>query len=253
LFQSTHYQRLFAQHQLDGFEPLWYKQIDWVEAPNYRRGGWSGVGQLVLPSIDGELNVFVKKQQSYGRRTLTHPMKGEPTFRREWGRLRFLEAHHIKAPKVVFYAEQKIDNNVCAILITKALLDFEPLDVVTERWFTSQQKTRQQKRVLLKTVALALRAFHETGLMHRALYPKHLFVNNAQTQANVAFIDLEKSRYSWLFLYRAYFDLASLHRHALYWTASDRLYFFLEYFQVPTLNKRLKFIIRRIIKRSVRR
>lgn len=253
MFQSQHYQQIFAQHQLDGFEPLWHKQIAWFEEPNHRRGGWSGVGQLILASDNGELNVFVKKQQNHGRRTLLHPINGEPTFRREFARLTFLEAQDIKAPKVVFYGERKIDDQACAILATETLLDFEPLDVVTQRWFSTEQKTRQQKRQLLKTVASTVRAFHEAGLVHRALYPKHLFVKNAEIQPEVAFIDLEKARFSWLFLYRAYFDLAALNRHAENWSGSDRLYFFLQYFQVPALNKTLRFLGRQIVKRSARR
>ena len=253
MFQSQYYQQIFAQHQLDGLEPLWHKQIAWFEEPNQRRGGWSGVGQLILPSDSGELNVFVKKQQNHGRRTLLHPIKGEPTFRREFERFTFLAAQQIKAPKVVCYGEQKIDNQACAILATETLLGFEPLDVVTQRWFSVEQKTCLQKRQLLKAVALTVRAFHHSGLVHRALYPKHLFVKNAEIQPEVAFIDLEKARFSWLFLYRAYFDLAALNRHAEYWSASDRLYFFLQYFQVPALNKRLRFIVRQIIKRSARR
>ncbi len=253
LFQSTHYQQIFAQHQLDGFEPLWYRQIDWFEEPNQRRGGWSGVGQLILASDDAALNVFVKKQQNHGRRTLLHPFKGEPTFRREFKRLTFLETQHIKAPKVVFYGERQLDNQACAMLVTETLLGFEPLDVVTQRWFSEQPKTREQKRRLLKTVALTLRHFHETGLVHRALYPKHLFVKNAETHPEIAFIDLEKARNSWLFIYRAYFDLAAFNRHATHWSASDRLYFFLQYFQLSKLTKSHRFICRQIIKRSARR
>ena len=253
LFQSKQYQEIFAQHQLDGFEPIWNKHIDWFEAPNHRRGGWSGVGQLTLPSNDGELSVFVKKQQNHGRRTLLHPFKGEPTFRREHKRLSFLESNQIKAPKVVFYAEQQLEKKACAILATEALLGFKPLDEVTQDWYTTNHKTQQQRRHLLKTVAVALRAFHDTGLVHRALYSKHVFVKNAETQPEVALIDLEKARFSPLFVYRAYFDLSALNRHAEYWSRSDRLFFFLQYFQAKRLNSALRFICRRILKRSRRR
>jgi serine/threonine protein kinase len=252
LFQSKRYQKIFAQHQLDGFEPIWHKHIDWFEEPNHRRGGWSGVGQLALSYDDGELSVFVKKQQNHGRRSLLHPFEGEPTFRREYKRLVFLEKKQVKAPKVVFYGEQRIEQQACAILATESLLGFEPLDIVTEQWYTVQRKTRQQKRYLLKTVAAALRAFHQTGLVHRALYPKHIFIKNAASQPEVALIDLEKARFNPLFYYRAFFDLAALNRHADYWSKSDRLFFFLQYFQAERLNHVLRFICRRILKRSRR-
>lgn len=253
LFQSDRYQQIFAQHQLDGFKPLWDKKIDWFEEPNHRRGGWSGVGQLLLRAGDDDLDIFVKKQQNHGRRTLLHPFKGEPTFRREFKRLSFMEAHQIKAPKVVCYGEQRIDDKVCAILATETLLNFEPLDVVTQRWHTSKRQSRKQKKKLLSTIATELRYFHQTGLVHRALYPKHIFIKNAESQPEVALIDLEKARFSPFFLYRAYFDLSALNRHAEYWTKTEKLFFFLQYFQESHLSKRLRLICYQILKRSTRR
>lgn len=253
MFQSKRYQQIFAQHQLDGFEPLWNKHIAWFEEPNHRRGGWSGVGQLTLTTDRDALSTFVKKQQNHGRRTLLHPFKGEPTFRREFKRLTFLERHHVKAPKVVCYGEQTIEGESCAILATETLLDYEPLDVVTQDWFTNTAKARQQKRTLLKFVATALRGFHNTGLSHRALYSKHIFVKDADTQPEVALIDLEKARFSPVSFYRTYFDLSALNRHAEYWSRSDRMYFFLHYFQTKRLSKPLRWLCRLILKRSARR
>jgi hypothetical protein len=253
LFQSKLYQQIFAEHQLDGFEPLWNKHIDWFEEPNHRRGGWSGVGQLKLATDGGVLSTFVKKQQNHGRRTLLHPFTGEPTFRRELKRLTFLEKNHVKAPKVVCYGEQTIEGEFCAILATETLLDFEPLDVVTQDWFANRANTRQQKRTLLKSVANALHDFHDTGLSHRALYSKHIFVKNADTQPEVALIDLEKARFSFLSFYRTYFDLSALNRHAEYWSRSDRMYFFLQYFETKRLTTSLRLLCRLILKRSARR
>lgn len=240
-------------HHLDGFLPLWNKKIDWFEEPNQRRGGWSGVGQLILNTNDDKLNVFVKKQQNHGRRTFLHPFKGEPTFRREFKRLEFLRTRGILAPKVVFYGEQAIENKCCAILATEALLGYEPLEEVTQDWFARRSHTRQQKRVLLKSVAIALRGFHDTGLVHRALYPKHIFIKSDEQQPKIALIDLEKARFSAFFLYRAYFDLSALNRHAECWSRTDRMYFFLKYLQVQKLSKLLKILCLLILRRSTRK
>jgi serine/threonine protein kinase len=252
LFLSERYQQIFKQHQLDGFNQLWHKNIDWFEEPNHRRGGWSGVGQLTLKNKSDELSVFVKKQQNHGRRTFFHPLKGEPTFRREFKWLEFLDACHIKAPKVIFYGEQSIDDKDCVILATEALLGFEPLDVVTLHWQATAQQTRQQKKQLIEAIANTLRSFHQTGLVHRALYPKHIFIKNGDTHPEVALIDLEKARFSLFFLYRAYFDLSALNRHITYWSKSERLYFFLQYFQAKRLNKVLRFICKQVLRRSSR-
>jgi tRNA A-37 threonylcarbamoyl transferase component Bud32 len=252
LFQSEKYQQMFAQHHLDDFAKLWNQHINWFEEPNQRRGGWSGVGQLILPNDGGDLIFFVKKQQNHGRRTFLNPIKGEPTFRREFKRLAFLESCKIKAPKIVFYEERAINNNDCAILVTEALLEFEPLDTVTKSWQADKSKTRRQKQNLLKNVAEALRKFHETGLVHRALYPKHIFIKDAERKPEIALIDLEKARFNSFVLYRVYFDLSALNRHAEFWSNSQKLYFFLQYFQVKRMNKTLKLLGRFILRRSAR-
>ena len=252
LFQAERYQQIFAAHQLDGFLPLWLKEIDWFEVPNQRRGGWSGVGQLILSDGAGDLNVFVKKQQNHGRKTLLHPIRGEPTFRREFKRLTYLSSCQIAAPKVVFYGEDYVHNNACAILVTEALVGFSPLDWVMEDWQNKSQSTYQQKQNLIKAIALAVRRLHAAGLTHRALYPKHIFVKNAATHPEVALIDLEKARFGLLFLYRSYFDLSALNRHLDVWTRTQKLTFFLHYFQVNQLNKGLKLLLRLILRRSAR-
>lgn len=253
MFQSERYQQIFAQHQLDGFNQLWHEDIDWFEEPNHRRGGWSGVGKLTLSNHGDELSIFVKKQQNHGRRTLLHPLKGEPTFRREFKCLKFLEAFHIKVPKAVFYGEQVIDNKTCAILATEALLGFEPLDVLTQHWQTTGQPTRQQKKQLIVTIASTLRYFHQTGLTHRALYPKHIFIKNEDSHPEIALIDLEKTRFSFFFWYRSYIDLSALNRHTEYWTRSERLCFFLHYVQAKRLNKVSRLFCKLVLRRSARR
>lgn len=255
MFKTEYYQKIFNQFKLDDFDCIWNHHIDWFEEPNERRGGWSGVGKLDLnaDADAGEfLSIFVKKQKNHGRRTLRHPISGEPTFRREFARLEYLERCDIPAPKVVFYDEKKLENADCAILITKTLMDYEPLDRLTERWFEQEGVTHVQKRILLSTVAKSLRDFHQSGLVHRALYPKHIFVKNASTDPKVALIDLEKARFRKVFWYCAYYDLSALHRHAEHWSRSDYMYFYLQYFEMSRLTKPLKFLCRLILRRSNR-
>ena len=90
-FLSTQYQQSLSSHQFDDFESIWTSEIKWFEEPNQRRGGWSGVGRIEL-SLGNEnfLCLFVKKQQNHGRLTWRNPFNGEPTFRREFQRWKFL-------------------------------------------------------------------------------------------------------------------------------------------------------------------
>ena len=61
------------------FDRWWNTAGDWVEAPNVRRGGESGVQRLQLP--DGTL-AYVKRQVGHLYRSLRHPL-GRPTALRE--------------------------------------------------------------------------------------------------------------------------------------------------------------------------
>lgn len=234
LFQSNYYQQLFAQHQLADFDAIWRREIAWFEAPNERRGGFSGVGKLLLQAEDGNnFTFFVKKQQNHGRKSWAHPIMGEPTFRREFHNLTFLQKHNIAAPSVVYYAENTSAKQ--AILITQELTDFVPLDTI----HLGQLQLAQQA-MLVKKVATEIKRFHDAGMVHRALYPKHVFVKNAASTLGIApeiaLIDLEKARFSPLAWYRAYFDLAAFSRHVVGWDDASKLLFIKSYLEKNQLS-----------------
>jgi len=250
-FIAPQHQAVLNSHSLNTFDALWDLQVDWFEEPNERRGGWSGVGRIELqndglaPSI-----FFVKKQQNHGRRTLLHPFRGEPTFRREFERLRFLQQHSFAAPEVVFYAESNAGGKQRAILVTVALTEYVPLDTLAEGWNKTASRASQLR--LIKKVADEIRRFHDLGLVHRALYPKHIFVKNADGVPEIALIDLEKARSGGQFLSRAAFDLAALNRHATGWRVTQKMAFFLQYMKMKKLDSSSKQLCHSIIRRSRR-
>lgn len=251
LYIAPEHQQTLELNQMDAFEAIWDFKVDWFEEPNERRGGWSGVGRMSLENnVQEPLSLFVKKQQNHGRKTCLHPLKGEPTFKREFERLKFLEKHQFAAPQVVFYAESNINAHQRAILMTKALEEYVPLDSLSGNWL--QAATHYQKTQLIVKVAREIRRFHDIGLVHRALYPKHIFVKNADYSPEIALIDLEKARFNRWFILRAIFDLAALHRHAEGWRATQRLLFFLTYMKIKKLNYFSKLMCRLIVKRAKR-
>lgn len=251
IYIASAHQAFLSKLGLDSFEAFWNLEIDWFEAPNERRGGWSGVGRIeVVNDENPSLILFVKKQQNHGRKTWRHPFVGEPTFRREFARLRFLEEHDFSAPKVVFYAEAIVQGSQRAILVTEALNGFVSLDNLSESWLKGA--TLKQQGRLIRRIAQEIRRFHDFGLVHRALYPKHIFVKNADTQPEIALIDLEKTRRTMFSRAAAIFDLAALHRHALRWRKSQRILFLIEYMQTKRLSKAAKRIAHAIIRRASR-
>jgi hypothetical protein len=224
-------------NQLDTFDRIWHLEMDWFESPNQKRGGWSGVGRIELKKNDGtQLNVFIKKQENYGRLTFLNPIKGEPTFRREFKQLSFLQNTSSMAPMVVFYGESQYGGNQRAILVTIALDEYESLESLSKQWLPTASKVQRLR--LLIAIAKGLRCFHKLGLVHRALYPKHIFIKNVDTQPEIALIDLEKTRFSPFFYYRAYFDLSVLHRRVADTFSQFELFIFLkEYFKLNKLSK----------------
>ena len=251
LFINPQHQALLSSNGLGDFETLWNAKIAWFEEPNERRGGWSGVGRLTLKVSDGnDVHVFVKKQQSHGRCTFAHPIEGEPTFKREFDNLQFLNTHQFAAPVVVYYGED--DTTKRAILVTIALSEYQPLDEFTETHYTKWHES--EKVDFLQILAKNIQRFHSLGIVHRALYPKHIFVNVEQP-SQIAVIDLEKARLTSIGWYRTYFDLAALFRHATWWGKDDQMAFFKAYcVKLPgqELNRWQQWLLRRILKRAAR-
>jgi tRNA A-37 threonylcarbamoyl transferase component Bud32 len=245
-YQDPVYEAALQRHGLDTFEAWWTRDIAWFEAPNQRRGGWSGVGKLVLPQENlPALTLFVKKQQNHGRRTLCHPFAGEPTFRREYHRLQSLAKAGIPAPKVLMYAESPQAGNQRAILVTENLHGFVDLEQLLPSMLNQPQHARRQ---LLRAVARQIRRFHDLGWVHRALYPKHIFVRPDDVAPDVALIDLEKARQSLGAWRRARFDLAALHRHTAELSDRDRLYFLKHYLYGETYTRPLGWCDRQLLK-----
>ena len=250
-FIATNFTDLLVHYQLNTFAQLWAKPIDWFETPNQRRGGWSGVGRLALINNAGNTHIFyLKKQQNHGRRTWCNPILGEPTFRREFANLQLLAANHFAAPKVVFYAEGIDKNQPCAVLMTEELSDFKDLAELTETWLPTA--SRAKKMTLIKKIANEIKRFHGLGLVHRALYPKHIFVKNVNIAPEVALIDCEKMRCNNNQTNNAIFDLSALNRHSQGWRNTQRMAFLKHYLQINQLDCNSKKIARQILKRAAR-
>lgn len=252
VFLHQQYQSLLISNEFNDFESFWNAKIDWFEEPNERRGGWSGVGRLALKDNDGSvLHVFVKKQQNHGRRTLKHPIRGEPTFRREYDNLQFLARHQFTAPLVIYYGEDEASKR--AVLVTIALSQYLPLDEFSVS-NTYAELAKSGKAAFIETLAKNIRRLHDLGMVHRALYPKHIFVNTENT-SKIAVIDLEKARLTVCGWYRTYFDLAALFRHATWWSKEEQLAFYKNYcvkLYGQELNGWQQWLFKRILKRAAR-
>lgn len=242
LFISPERRQLLAANHLDSFDKAWALEAAWFEEPNARRGGWSGVCRIGLPlPAGGELGIFLKRQENHQRRDWRHPLRGEPTFAREFRMLRYLEAHDVPAPRPVLYGSKMVDGNARGMLMTEELVGYRPLDVVTAELFAGGPPRLAAQRALLRAAAAVVRRLHAAGVQHSSLYPKHIFIRQRDDgDPDAALIDLEKSRATLLSQRRTLHDLDALNRHASQWSRSARLYFLLQYCGEARLTERVR-------------
>ena len=196
------------------FDYFWSQRGEWVEEPNVRRGGESGV-QRVLGS-DGQL-LYVKRQTGHIYRSLLHPF-GRPTVLRERDALTVMTALGVRVPQIVFSGAQRDPvHKWRALLVTKSLDGFEEI----EHWYAGGGRERHGEVVhdrVLKDLAENLTRMHKARWQHSCLYIKHVFVRvtgeGDSANVEVALIDLEKCRLRLTARRAAAHDMKQLRRHS---------------------------------------
>ena len=191
------------------FEQFWNLPEQWIEEPNARRKGVSGV---VRTTLNQEV-VYVKKQLNHLHYSLPYPM-GRPTALREADAIATVRALGINAPEIIHCESRRIDGNYHTILVTKALESFLALDD-----FAAQVKNQDEldNYKLIRAVALTLAILHSNRWQHSALYAKHILVRKQAGDYKVALIDLEKMRRRLTFQQASLHDIDQFSRHQTCW------------------------------------
>ena len=255
-YVNERWRAILAHNGLSGFDALWKLNADWFEAPNERRGGWSGVARCELKLPDGgTAAIFLKRQENHGTRSFWHPFSGVPTFLREFKRIMAYRQYSIPTLEPVFFGMRGHGNEQRAILATEELTGFLSLDRY-EQGLTRQEKPPRAERLsVIAAVAELLKAMHAHGIRHNCFFPKHVFVRvslGGDVEARV--IDLEKSSRRPLRVMCALRDLYALNHYApSAWSRTDRVWFFKQYLGVPKLNAYAKWLWRSVVARSVRK
>ena len=188
---------------------LWWSGVgDWVEPPNQRRGGESGV--LRMRDQDARL-CYVKRQIDHLYRSWLHPL-GRPTAMREAAALHAWRAIGVRVPEVLFSAARQVGGQWQALLVTEALEGFQDL----EHWYAQGGLERDGEALharLLEAIGTTLARLHRERWQHGCLYPKHIFFRVHDGEVEVALLDLEKSRRRWSGKRAARHDFRQLRRH----------------------------------------
>lgn len=191
------------------FAGWWNAPGDWVEEPNQRRNGWSGMMRQTI----GAQMYYIKKQCNHLCRSLGHPM-GWPTASREYENILRLQALGLHTAEPVFHANRRNSQGFEAVLVTKELAGFTALDCQTNL----EESARE---VLAREVGRVLGIMHRARLQHSCLYDKHIMVRWADGRPDIALIDLEKLRRPLMPWRVAKHDLNQLKRHQFIWSESQ--------------------------------
>lgn len=231
-------------------EALWkLNQNQWYEAPNIRRGGWSGVCKASLSFIDaGKQDVFIKRQENHFYRSLKHCLTNRPTFEREYNNIIQFAKLGIPTLDVIYFSSKKVNGNHQCILVTRKLDGYQSLERLS-----LQLIEKQNRRSILHSIAETMRNMHAHGYQHGNLYPKHVFVKmHTSKAAETCFIDLEKTRKRWSKKAASLKDVGIFHRHLNDVSRTDRLRFFLAYRQEKKLSEASKKMLKTILRKKRR-
>jgi tRNA A-37 threonylcarbamoyl transferase component Bud32 len=243
VFCKPEYKALLQVNTLGNFESLWELEAQWVEEPNVRRGGWSGVVRHTLQNAEGEdIEVFIKRQEGHMSKTFAHPLSGILTLRKEFANIQRLIRYGVPTLEPLYsgYSGDK------AILVTLGLSEHSSLDNIDP---CAIPESMRQK--LVCTIAHAIQHMHAHRLQHNCLYPKHIFVKQQEDDWDVRIIDLEKMKRTLKRSNAVQRDLSTLFRYAdPRWTNSDRAFFFQCYCEGDTSSSRSKKILRFIAAES---
>lgn len=180
-----------ATASLADFDRWWRAPGDWVEPPNQRRGGESGVLRLRR----GEATLYCKRQTGHLYRSWRTPF-GRPTVLRELGAYRAFAGLGLRVPEVAYGAARKTAGSWQALLVTQQLNGFCSL----ADWYAGPAVTAsgELRHAVLRRLADYLAWMHRGRWQHGCLYAKHIFVAVREAgplpAIDIALIDLEKSR-----------------------------------------------------------
>lgn len=250
LFIAPDYHDLLARHGMNTFAGFWGLPFNWVENPNERRKGWSGTSFHTLnDDKEGPFLMFVKRQENHNFRSILHPLRGLPTFFRE-----FLNIHRIKQlgiPTVtpVFYGHRLKDGNLQAVLVLVALDGYSELNPV----FGDPSVPEPVRHAILRSAADLIWSMHSHRLQHRSLSGKHIMIKLEKNGAfDLRIIDLEQTRHILRPVNTPARDLEKFIRHTSTLTSEEHAEFVRHYVQHLKPDMRdtfTKIINRRIVEK----
>jgi len=242
-YSADDWPALAAANGLDTFEAIWSLDIGWFEAPNERRGGWSGVSRLDVEHPDGDGSsegIFIKRQQNHNTFSWRHPFRGISTFRREFQNILLLRSCQVPTLDVLYFSERTVGSDRQAILITRELGGYTSLEHCMRYWQEHGMPERAAWRATMQRIATVARRMHSHRIQQNCFLPKHVFIGERHGQVDVRLIDLEKAKRRLSSERALVRDLDTFNRRTPGVRTTDRLRFLLAYHETDRVNARVR-------------
>ena len=219
IFHSEETRNLLAHNGFGSFESLWKVDGQFIEEPNYERGGWSGIILHEIRLQKGQtLKIVIKRQENHTFRSLLHPLSGTPTLFREYNNICRLEKYGIPTLEPLYYGERQAGGNIQAVLVIRFLEEYRNLDEVLQEACENEVSGLNP---IIDSVAGMVAQVHSHRFQHSCLYGKHIFVKTGKEgPPDIRLIDLEKMHSGLSRFSVAVHDLGALFRHSQ-WPGDD--------------------------------
>jgi len=246
-----------AQAGYTDFDSWWDAEGSLVEEGNFRGNDnnkyWSHVSRIDL--ADGR-TVYLKRQQNHYPNNLILKWRRLTTFEIEWANYNKFQKAGIPTMNIVYFAHRKTNGNRQSILVSEELKGMTSLhDLII--WSENHQWPNRSDRLrMIESMALVVKKLHASGIIHNALYGRHLYIN-VQTHDDgtitipetlqCCFIDLERAKYPGANSPKMISkDLQTMHNKSKTWPSRDKLLFLKKYLGINKLTPRAKAIARQL-------
>ncbi|PXA03118.1 hypothetical protein DDZ13_13705 [Coraliomargarita sinensis] len=226
------------------------REFDWFEAPNLRRGGWSGVSKIVLnpdAAEESDKAVFLKIQKNHFYRAPDTCFLKRLTFEREFSAMMTLRDACAAIPKVLLFAKWQECGDQYSVLVTESLEDWWPLGPWLKGELPEPPPDEATLNKALEAIAATACKIHQAGWLHMCYSAKHLFVRKQDNgEFDVRVVDLEKTRKRLGLGRRTVKDCSHFMRHTPKLGHAEKNHFLKSYFQTEHFNTKQRKLIHKM-------
>lgn len=253
---DAQWEKRFQQSGHTSFEDWWDAEGSLVGKVNYRgankNASWSHVCRLRLN--DGS-TVYLKRQQNHFPTNLVLRLRRILSFEIEWKNYQKLIDASIPTLKIIYFSSRQSGKNKQCIIVSEELKDMTSAHDLINHFQSQGWPGRQQRLAMVDAVLTVVRKMHDAGMIHNALYPRHIYFNILFIDGKLQFpehcraclIDLERTKSpgknSPKFIKN---DLEKMYRRIPQWPTRDCLWFLKQYLGISKLTPEAKEIARRI-------